>query len=230
MALAAVAHGATAQQATALARDARSGVPTSSDSGSAHLSARVVGGAPRTYQIVSVAVPAEVPTGRHVNYVIEPTGRVPILGARAGTIDPVQQRAVLVTVGTPANMLAGRVTVASVVFTSDDIAPIRVPIELLVPVRRSIELRSVRPRIGATPGRTVTIPFDVTKSAHADDKLAIAAEGPDEWGMGVSRSTALVLHPGETQPRELRVTTPTRAGLGEASITVRVTSGVVERA
>jgi hypothetical protein len=231
MALGAGAHGATAQQtATVLARDARTGALAFSDSGSVRVSARVLGGAPRTYQIVSVAIPSELPPGRAVNFVIEPTGRVPVLGTRTGSIDPGEQRAILVTVGTPANMLAGRVTVASVVFTSDDMAPIRVQIELDVPVRRSIEVRSVRPRIGTTPGRTVAIRLDVTNSGNADDTLAIAGQGPGDWGIGVSGAPILVLRPGETQSRELRVTIPTRAGVGEGSVTVRVMSAAVERA
>src|SRR6476659_1787406 len=57
MALGPGAHAAAAQQtATALAGAAPTGALASSDSGSARASARVVGGAPRTYQIVSVAI------------------------------------------------------------------------------------------------------------------------------------------------------------------------------
>jgi hypothetical protein len=224
-------RGAAAQQsATALARDDRTRVVVPPDSESARGTVRVVGAAPRTFQIVSVGIPAEVPAGRSVHYAIEPTGRVPILGARTGTVDAIQQRAVLVTVGIPANMLAGRVAVASVVFTSDNIAPVRVPIDLVVPVRRGIELRSVRPRVGVAPGRTVTLRIDVTNNGNADDTLAIVADGPGDWRIGVSGAVVLVLRPGETESREIRVTVPTVAGIGEGSVTVRATAAAVERA
>src|SRR5262245_51718267 len=60
MALCIGADGAAAQQTATLARTDR-GAQMSSDSGTGRLAARVVGGAPRSYQVVSVAIPSELP-------------------------------------------------------------------------------------------------------------------------------------------------------------------------
>jgi hypothetical protein len=190
----------------------------------------VFGGAPRSYQVVSVAVPAEIAAGQAVSFSIEPTGRAPILGPRRGTIDPASRSAVVVTVGIPGNMLAGQVTVAHVTFTSPGVAPIRVPLDLVIPVVPQVEVRVARERVGGAAGRTMSLRFAVKNAGNADDTLDVVASGPGDWDVRIVGTPQLVLHPGESEQRELRVSIPTSAGLGEGIVTLVTSSHMVERA
>ena len=138
---------------------------------------------PRSVQLVTVPVPASVPRDRAILYAITSTGAATILGRREGTLDPRSTRdpRVLVTIGVQAAALAGRSTVAEVLFSADGADPAIVPVDLEVEPLRRVSVMTSTQLVIASPGEDARVRFRVTNTGNAADTVTIRVEAPASW-------------------------------------------------
>lgn len=175
---------------------------------------------PRSFRIVSVAIPAELGTVDHVQYAVTVTGSATILGPREGSIVAGSASSGLVlTVGVPAAALGGRTRVAVVRFVAaGGRAAVRVPIELEVAGVSRIEITPKRPMRGAQRGDRVDVSFSIRNTGNIRDTIELTVDAPGSWSTRFTEPPRVVLEPGESIERTIIVNVPTNADLGDFGI------------
>lgn len=136
-------------------------------------------GAPRTFQVVAVPVPAGLDATVPAFFEVVPTGAASVLGDRTGAVTPGDARRVLLTIGVPAHAAAGRVTAARVRFVAAGAVAV-VHVELHVAAVRRLALQAHALR-GARAGASVELPFSVENHGNAADTLDVRVRPPAGW-------------------------------------------------
>ncbi|HYU52621.1 MAG TPA: hypothetical protein VEK37_06735, partial [Gemmatimonadaceae bacterium] len=224
-----------AQSTAALAQTPASrtpGVPVVFRAGSAvdvstPLKSVVASGAPRTYQVISVPVPDALANSEHVEVVIAPRGEFMILGPRTRSMKPssAPKARLTVTLGIPASAVAGRTVAAEVRFYASGSPILVVPVEIDVTLVRSIVLRSGAGPINAQAGNDVILPFEIANAGNAADTINADLALPTGWATRELHQSPLVIAPGETLKRRVRLKVPALSATGSSFIQVSLRAG-----
>ena len=184
--------------------------------GVAQVAARVAG-APGTYQVVAVAVPAALPAAGAVAFEVVPSGTVSVLGALRGTLAPGRgDRVVVFSIGIPAHARAGRDTVARVRFSSETGSPADVPVELVVSRVRRASLALAHAVFGTKLGERVTLRYRLTNTGNAADSFVVRATGPVRWS--TVPDERFVVPAGGSVEDAVTITVPRSASTGTAVV------------
>lgn len=192
----------------------------------------VVNGAPRSYQVVKVPVPLEFSADRGVSYDVIATTTAPLLGKRSGGLagGRTRERAVVLTVGIPAVAVAGRTTIAYVRFFADGTRGVRVPVELAVPAIPRVRITAAQTLRGARPSEQFELWFEVANAGNLRDTLDLHLDAPPTWNSRFTAPARVVLQPGETVNRSVRMIVPSASDIGDFPVTLIALAGLTERA
>jgi hypothetical protein len=187
-----------------------------------------VSGAPRSYQVVSIPVPEELAQMSAVQLVIVPRGEFVVLGSRSREFTPRAQRKprLSVTIGIPASALAGRIVAAEARFSAPGSSiTMVVPIEIDVSLVRKILLRNAKGPLNAQAGNEVVVPFEIVNAGNAVDTITSELDLPSGWIARELRQSGLVLSPGETAKRRVRLKVPTLSSTGSSFVHLVLLAG-----
>jgi len=186
-----------------------------------------VAGAPRSYQVVSVPVPDAMAQLSDVQLVIIPRGEFVVLGPRSRDLNPRAQRKarMAVTIGIPASALAGRVVAAEARFSSLGAPTLIVPIEVDVSLVRKILLSESKASLTAQAGSDVILPLEIVNAGNAVETIRPELELPTGWATREVHQTSLVLSPGETTKRRVRLKVPALSSTGSSFVHVILMGG-----
>ena len=200
--------------------------PDSASDSEVRLRAVVASGAPRSYQVVSIAVPDQLAGVSNVEMEIVPHEGFAILGPRKRFLNVNGNRKgrVGVTIGIPADALAGRLPAAEARFSAPGLTTLVVPIEIDVSLIREIKLRL---RTGPTNGQAgddVIVPFDIVNSGNSRETVDAKFSLPSGWSARDLRQTAIVIEPGQTAKRRVRLAIPPLSSTGSSFVRVDLRS------
>ncbi len=183
-------------------------------------------GYPRSYQVVSIPLPDALAQSPNVEIEIVPRGEFVILGPRTRSLDPRSghMQRLGVTIGIPANALAGRLLAAEARFSSPGSPTFVIPIEINVSLVRKIVLhRGVGP-VNAQAGADVLIPFEIANVGNAIETVSANLELPTGWASREAGQT-FVIAPGETVKRRVRLQIPPLSSTGSSFVGIKLRSG-----
>ena len=186
-----------------------------------------VSGAPRTYQVVSIPVPDAMSKLSDVQMVIIPRGDFVVLGPRSRDLNPRanQKTKLAVTIGIPAGALAGRMVAAEARFSALGSPTLIVPIEIDVSLVRKILLREGKGSLNAQAGSDVIVSFDIVNAGNAVETLHPELDLPIGWARREVKPGALVVSPGETLKRRVRLKVPALSSTGSSFVHVVLLAG-----
>ncbi|HEX6628051.1 MAG TPA: NEW3 domain-containing protein [Gemmatimonadaceae bacterium] len=187
-----------------------------------------VAGAPRSYQVVTIPVPDELAQMSAIQLSIVPRGEFVVLGPRNRELSPRGQRKLRlpVTIGIPASALAGRIVAAEARFSAPGSSmTMVVPIEIDVSLVRKILLRNGKAPLNAQAGNDVVLPFEIVNAGNAVDTVSPELDLPSGWIAREIRQNALVLSPGETAKRHVRLKVPTLSSTGSSFVHLVLLAG-----
>jgi hypothetical protein len=185
----------------------------------------IVSGAPRSFQVVSIPVPEAFSHVMKLEVEVVPHGDFVVLGPRTRSLSGSSSRRVGVTIGIPAGALAGRLLAAEARFFSPVTPTLVVPIEIDVSLVRQILLRPGSGPINGQAGSDVIIPFEIVNSGNARETLNPELSLPSGWASRDVHSTAIVIQPGETVKRRVRLEIPSLSNTGSSFVRVDLRSG-----
>jgi hypothetical protein len=177
-----------------------------------------VAGAPRSYQVVSIPVPEALTGASNVDLEIVPRGDFVVLGARNRSLFAPATKRVGITIGIPANALAGRVIAAEARFSSASSAKLVVPVEIVVSFVRRIVLRPGAIPINGQAGSDVIVPFEIVNSGNSRENVSAELTLPDGWSSRDLRQMSVTLDPGETIRKRVRLAIPPLSSTGSSFV------------
>ena len=147
-------------------------------------------GSPRSFQIVTVPVPAVFGDSTAVSFEVVGNGSAPLLGARQGVLAPNggSARGFSLTVGVPARALAGRRRVAQVRFATRGMADVVTPVEIEVEPIRRIDPLVTPALVGGRAGADVTLHLRLTNLGNAPDTVSVHVQAADTTNAVVVRT------------------------------------------
>ncbi len=186
-----------------------------------------VAGAPRSYQVVSIPLPDALARSADIDVVIVPRGDFAVLGPRARHFDARtgQKIRVGVTIGIPANALAGRLVAAEAHFISPGSPTLVVPIEIDVSLVRKVVLRPTAAALNAQAGSDVILPFEIANAGNAVEKVNTELALPIGWSTREVHVGTMAISPGETVKRRVRLKVPALSSTGSSFVHVDLLAG-----
>jgi len=162
----------------------------------------VARGIPRSFQIVTVPVPAVFGDSTPVSFEVAASGSAPLLGTRQGVLAPNGgvRRGFSLTVGVPARALAGRRRVAQVRFATPGMADVVTPVDIDVEPVRRIDPLVTPALVGGRAGSDVALHLRVTNLGNAADTIHVQVRAADT-------TAALLLRAVDSDPVILGVNT-----------------------
>ena len=124
------------------------------------------------------------------------------------------------TIGIPASALAGRIIAAEARFTSPASPTMVVPIEIDVSLVRQIVLRPGSGAINGQAGSDVILPFEIVNTGNARETIQAQLALPDRWSSREVHQSAIVIGPGETVKRRLRLAIPVLSSTGSSFVRI----------
>jgi hypothetical protein len=195
----------------ALAPAPRRGVPDRI----AIMKAVVAAGSPRSYQVVSIPIPAELPRTGDAIVEIVPQGSFVVLGARIRSLSAMEGRpSFTITIGVPAAALAGRAPAAQARFSVGGVTRVIVPIEIDVAPVRDLAVTTPPGPLRARAGDRVIVRYDLMNGGNVAEAVDVSVIAPSLWtGKQVApRRTAISA--GHTLPQQTVIAIPRTAGTG----------------
>ena len=227
----AMAHPGSISAATFVATGASDSVRAAAVSDSARASDVILPtvtatGAPRSYQVVSIPLPDAIAQSPEITVVIVPKGDFAILGPRSRKLNGAAgQRKLGITIGIPANALAGRFVAAEAFFISSASPTLVVPIQIDVSLVRNIGLHTGAGPFNAQAGSDIVLPFEIANSGNAVEQVDARLTLPDGWSARELRQPPLTIAPGETMKRRIRLKVPALSSTGSSFVQVELLSG-----
>lgn len=182
-------------------------------------------GAPRSFQVVSIPVPDAFSQVMKLEVEIVPRGDFVVLGPRTRSLPSSNRRRVGVTIGIPAAALAGRLLAAEARFFSPASRTLVVPIEIDVSLVRQVLLRPASRPINGQAGSDVIIAFEIVNSGNARETVNPELSLPSGWASRDVHPGAIVIQPGETMKRRVRLKIPPLSNTGSSFVRVDLRSG-----
>jgi len=187
---------------------------------------------PGSLHIVTVPVPAELPTGGTVQYAIVPEPGTRILPPLVGELPPSgasERRPVVVTAEVSAHAAAGARPLAWVEFSEGGILRQRVPIRLAVAQVHRVALRLAQSVLGARAGDRVPFRYFLTNTGNAPDTIDLRVITPSGWRVE-GLPARHVLAAGASVTGDLLILIPQSSGDGSLRIRFLAASGGVDLA
>jgi len=186
-----------------------------------------VSGAPRSYQVVSVPLPAALAQLSFVQLVIVPRGDFVVLGSRSRDLHPRADHLTRlpVTIGIPAAALAGRTIAAEARFSTLGSPPLVVPIEIDVSLVRKVLLREGKGPLNAQAGSDVLVSFEIVNAGNAVETIDPELDLPTGWSAREIRQSSVQVSPGETAKRRVRLKVPALSSTGSSFVHVILLAG-----
>jgi hypothetical protein len=184
-----------------------------------------VSGSPRSFQVVTIPIPEAFSAVMKLEVEIVPNGDFMVLGPRTRVLPNSNRRKITVTIGVPASALAGRLLAAEARFSSPVSPTLVVPVEIDVSLVRQILLRPGAGPINAQAGNDVILPFDIVNSGNAIETVNAELSLPSGWASRDVHPGAIVIQPGETVKRRVRLKIPTLSSTGSSFVRVDLRSG-----
>ncbi|HEY6089050.1 MAG TPA: NEW3 domain-containing protein [Gemmatimonadaceae bacterium] len=182
-------------------------------------------GAPRSFQVVTIPIPEALSAVKNLELEIVPHGDFAVLGPRKRSVPNSSRSRVGVTIGIPASALAGRLLAAEARFSSPASPTLVVPIEIEVSLVRQVLLRKGSGTLNAQAGSDIIVPFEVVNSGNALETLNAELTLPSGWASRDARASAIVIQPGETIKRRVRLEIPPLSGTGSSFVRVDLKAG-----
>jgi len=184
-----------------------------------------VSGAPRSFQVVSIPIPEAFAQVMKLEVEIIPHGDFALLGPRNRVLPIAQRSRVGVTIGIPATALAGRIVAAEARFSSPASPTLVVPVEIDINLVRKIVLRPKTGAINGQAGNDVLIPFDIVNSGNGRETVSADLTLPSGWASRDAHASAIVIQPGETVKRKVRLKIPPLSSTGSSFVKIDLRSG-----
>jgi hypothetical protein len=184
-----------------------------------------VSGAPRSFQVVSIPVPDAFAQVMKLEVEIIPHGDFAVLGPRTRLLPIATRRRFGVTIGIPASALAGRLIAAEARFSSPASPTLVVPVEIDINLVRKILLRPKAGAINGQAGNDVMIPFDIVNSGNGRETVNADLTLPSGWASRDVHAGAIVIQPGETVKRKVRLKIPALSSTGSSFVRIDLRSG-----
>jgi alpha-galactosidase-like protein len=182
-------------------------------------------GAPRSYQVISIDIPDALAHATNIQMEIVAHGDFVILGAHTRSLPASTRTKVGVTVGIPANAMAGRLVAADVRFSSPGNPVMIVPVEIDVSLVRQVALRLGSAPLNAQAGSDVIVPFEISNAGNAKENLGVELTLPSGWSSRDLHTSTVSLEPGETIKKRVRLAVPALSSTGSSFVEVKVRSG-----
>ncbi len=182
-------------------------------------------GAPRSYQVVSIPIPDALAHSTGIALEVVPRGEFVILGSRTRSLSAIGKNRVAVTIGIPANALAGHLVAAEARFSAPGSATLIVPVEVDVSLVRQITLRPGSAPLNAQAGNDVILPFAIVNSGNAIENVNVELDLPSGWSSRELHQTSLAIGPGETVKKRVRLTIPPLSSTGSSFVHVVMRAG-----
>jgi hypothetical protein len=176
-------------------------------------------GAPRSYQVVSIPVPDAFAHVMKLEVEVIPQGEFVVLGPRTRSLASGKGR-VGITIGIPASALAGRLVAAEARFSSPASPTLVVPIEIDVNLVRQIILRPGSAPINGQAGNDVILPFEVVNAGNARETVQAELALPSGWASRDLHQAPIVIGPGETSKRRVRLAIPALSSTGSSFVRI----------
>ena len=177
-------------------------------------------GAPRSYQVVSIPVPDSLAHSPDVEVEIVPRGEFVVLGPRTRTLatGAGRKNRLTVTIGIPAGALAGRLLAAEARFKASGSPTLIVPVEIDVSLVRQIALRPGSTPLFGQAGTDIMLPFEIVNSGNAVETVDAELSLPNGWASRELRVSAIVIGPGATVKRKVRIAIPALSSTGSSFV------------
>jgi hypothetical protein len=159
--------------------------------------------------------------------VIVTRGDFMVLGPRSRSFDAASgPKRVGVTIGIPANALAGKLTVAEVTFfAAGSSLKFVVPIEIDVSLVRRIVLRPPQAPLNVQAGSDVMLPIEIANSGNAVEKVNTQLSLPTGWSTRELHQGTFSIGPGEIAKRRVRLKIPALSSTGSSFVRLDLLAG-----
>lgn len=187
----------------------------------------VASGAPRSYQVVSIPVPESLRNALGVEVEIIPRGEVVVLGPRTRTLEsPAGRKTRLgVTIGIPAGALAGHLVAAEARFSANGSPTLIIPVEIDVSLVRQLLLRPGAAPLVGQAGNDFVLSYEVVNLGNARETVDANLALPTGWRSRELRQNGIVIDPGTTVKRRVRVSIPTLSSTGSSFLQIDLRQG-----
>lgn len=180
--------------------------------------------AARSFQVVSVPVPADFNAAWEVRYAIIDINGVRVLGAKEGVLAPATgnatRRATLL-IGLQPTLTAGTHEVVMVRFVADDRLVMDVPVDVVVSRYDRVRLLTSTEPLIAEPGETVHLPTRVVNDGNSAVRTGLVVTAPPSWAPGVPRGDVTIA-PFHAYDAPVTLRIPANAENGSYNVKVRV--------
>ena len=182
----------------------------------------VSSGAPRSFQVVSIPVPATFATAADPQVEIIAHGDFVVLGQKTRALVSSEGRKtrIAITIGIPAGALAGHLLAAEARFSAPGSPTVVVPVEIDVSLVRRLMLRPATAPANGQAGSDVIIRFEVENQGNARETVEAELTLPSGWSSRDLRHRAVVLEPGTTVKRTARVAIPKLSSTGSSFVKI----------
>ena len=185
----------------------------------------VTAGEPRTYQVVSIPVPEALANAPEVHVEIIPRGDFVVLGPRSRTLAAQKGGRLAVTLGIPAAAEAGRLKAAEVRFSASGFGTVVIPVDIDVTLVRSITLRQSTAVLHGQAGSDVLFPLEIVNRGNARETVDATLALPTGWARRDIRQNAILVMPGQTVKRRVRVAIPALSSTGTSYVRIDLRDG-----
>jgi hypothetical protein len=175
----------------------------------------VAAGSPRSYQVVSIPIPAELPRTGDAVVEIVPQGSFVVLGARIRSLSGMEGRpSFTITIGVPAAALAGRAAAAQARFSVAGVTRVIVPIEIEVIPVRDLAMSTPPEPLRARAGDRVIVRYDLMNGGNVAEAVDVSVIAPSQWTGKQPAPRRTAISPGHTLPQQTVIAIPRAAGTG----------------
>jgi hypothetical protein len=195
------------------------------------MKAVVAAGSPRSYQVISIPIPAEIPRTGDAIVEIVPQGAFVVLGAHVRSLSAMEHRPTFtLTIGIPATALAGRTAAAQARFSVGGVTRVVIPIEIDVSPVRDLMVSTPPEPVKARAGDRVIIRYDLMNGGNVSEAVDVSLIAPSKWAGKQLASKRTAILPGHTLPQRTTIGIPREAGTGSFFVRLQVVeNGMVRR-
>jgi hypothetical protein len=190
----------------------------------------VADGAPRTFRIITIPIPAELLNGSSpIDYTVVSAGTLRILGTRQGRIDPaVGRRDIMFTIAIPSVAIARRMAVGYVTFSVAGGETVRVPVSLDVAAVRRIGVEAKRGVVGGPARRARHVAIHHREPRQWRRHPFHVGGRPAGWPQKSTAPAALVVAAGAHVEHDVVLAIPSDVGTGSWFVDLAVSRGATE--
>ncbi|HET9441050.1 MAG TPA: hypothetical protein VFO52_12810 [Longimicrobiales bacterium] len=177
-------------------------------------------GAPRSFQVVRVPLPAALRGTASVSYSASAVSGFSVIGRGVGSVRDAADA--LITIGVPASAVAGKHTAARVLFSAAGAHEVAVSIEMTVTPVHQLQLDAPTEVTGLRAGERFQIPYKIHNRGNTTDTVRLHVELPVGWRTAARDSERVVIAPFSSAERVFRITVPRDGSTGNFFVRMTV--------